>query len=66
MTGLLGYDPQRLATLAANTQAAADELTAVAADDPFTADAVGVAHGIAAGLDEALLHRCVPCSPARR
>ena len=55
MTGVLAYDPLRLATLASNTQAAADELAAVAGEEPFVVDAVGVCHGIAAGLDETLL-----------
>lgn len=55
MPGLLAYDPLRLATLATNAQAAADDLTAVDGEDPFVADAVGVCHGIAADLDETLL-----------
>ena len=55
MPGLLGYDPLRLATLATNAQAAADDLTAVAGDEPFVVDAVGVCHGIAGDLDETLL-----------
>ncbi len=55
MPGLLGYDPLRLGTLATSAQAAADDLTAVAGDEPFVVDAVGVCHGIAADLDETLL-----------
>jgi hypothetical protein len=55
VTGLLAYDPQRLAALASNTRSAADELAAMAGEEPFCADAAEVAHGIAAALDEALL-----------
>src|SRR5262245_49996925 len=52
---VLAYDPQRLAALARLTAAAADELAAVTSDEPFALDAVVVAHGIAASLDEQLV-----------
>jgi hypothetical protein len=55
VTGLLAYEPRRLATLAAKAQAAADELTTVAAEEPFTVDAIRLAHGIATDLDEVLV-----------
>jgi hypothetical protein len=55
VTGVLAYDPLRLATLATNAQAAADDLTAVGGDEPFVVDAVGICHSIAADLDETLL-----------
>jgi hypothetical protein len=54
VTGTLGYDPLRLATLARMTQAAADEVGVVASDEPFAADAVATARGIAGDFGDAL------------
>jgi hypothetical protein len=55
VSGVLAYDPQRLATLASSAQTAADELAAVTGEEAYSVDAIAVAHGIAASLDETLL-----------
>ena len=51
MTGMLAYNPQRLAALVTSTRAAADELSSVAGDEPFCVAACELAGDIAAGLD---------------
>jgi hypothetical protein len=51
---MLAYNPQRLAVLATFTQAAADELSLIAEDEPFCEPACELAGDIAAGLEEQL------------
>jgi hypothetical protein len=54
MTGMLAYNPQRLAALVAYTRAAVDELSSVTADGPLCADACKLAGEIVAGLHQQL------------
>lgn len=54
MSGMYGYDPERLATLALRTQASVDELRAITSDEPFAADAVAAAQTVATSLEDAL------------
>ena len=51
MTGMLSYNPQRLAALVTSTRAAVDELASVTEDEPFGEAACELAGDIAAGLD---------------
>jgi hypothetical protein len=54
VTGMLAYNPQRLAALVTATRAVADELSSVAEDEPFCATACELSAEISAGLDTQL------------
>jgi hypothetical protein len=54
VTGMLAYNRERLAALVTFTRAAAEELSSVAADEPFCEPACELAGEIAAALDQQL------------